>query len=388
MFRTPGYDGGESGSCMSFSSEVKKELLRQYSSKKHCQLAEIAAMLCSAGAFRTVGGRVHIIFAAENEKVADKYIRLLELAAGIHATATHTSQLQQNHKPSCLALLTEAEDVKKISSMLSIMPVGGASRQTYISVSSETGQAYGGAGSETCQTGYGAADAQTVGLQHICLADGGLLVKSCCRRAFLRGAFLTAGSMSNPKKSYHFEIVCWGSEWAQQIKGQFRHFSLDAKVVSRKNHEIVYLKEGEQIVDALNIMGAHTALMDLENVRIIKEMRNDINRRVNCETANINKTVHAAYRQQGAIRFLQQRGVIPRLSRQLQEIALLRMEHPEATIQELGTMCSPQVGKSGVNHRLRKLEEAAKQMGYEKGATAHADEEAAKQMGYAGRTEE
>ena len=118
-------------------------------------------------------------------------------------------------------------------------------------------------------------------------------------------------------------------------------------------------------MDVLNVMGAHNALMNLENVRILKEMRNDINRRVNCETANINKTVNAAYRQQEAIRFLQQQGVLNGLPWQLQEIAGLRMEHPDATIQELGRLCDPEVGKSGVNHRLRRLGDIAKQMGFQ-----------------------
>lgn len=112
-------------------------------------------------------------------------------------------------------------------------------------------------------------------------------------------------------------------------------------------------------------MGAHTALMDLENVRIIKEMRNDINRRVNCEAANINKTVHAAYRQQEAIRFLQEGGYLKELPQPLKEIAQLRIEYPQAPIKELGTFCNPPVGKSGVNHRLRKLEELAVQKGYQ-----------------------
>ena len=170
---------------------------------------------------------------------------------------------------------------------------------------------------------------------------------------------------SNPKRSYHFEIVASDICKAQQLQEQLLSFALEAKIVERKNHQVVYLKEGSQIVDVLNVMGAHNALMNLENVRIIKEMRNDINRRVNCETANINKTVNAAYKQQETIRFLQQEGILWGLPQQLQEIAQLRMEYPEATIQELGVFCNPQVGKSGVNHRLRRLSEIAKQMGFE-----------------------
>lgn len=315
---------------MSFSGEVKKELLAHISPDRHCQLAEIAAMISGAGAIRRVDGGLHILFATENKSVADKYVLLLSAAAGIHAPVTPAPHMQQKHKTSYLAAVTGKTDVRKLFLLLQMTGSRGTLRE------------------------------------NLTLADDRLLQKSCCRRAFLRGAFLTAGSMSNPKKSYHFEIVCENLEKARQIRDQFCSFALNAKIISRKNHEVVYLKEGSQIVDALNIMGAHVALMDLENVRIIKEMRNDINRRVNCETANINKTVHAAYRQLEAIHFLQQKGIVPQLSAQLQEIIRLRTEFPEAPIQELGTLCHPPVGKSGVNHRLRKLEEIAEQTGYEK----------------------
>ena len=147
-------------------------------------------------------------------------------------------------------------------------------------------------------------------------------------------------------------------------------FSAGSKDGVQKNHAVLYIKEGAQIVDALNIMGAHMALMDLENVRIIKEMRNDINRRVNCEAANINKTVHAAYRQQEAIRFCKT-GRIAQPPPQLQEMARLRVENPQATIRELSELCSPPVGRSGVNHRLRRLEEIAEHMGYGKRMISH-----------------
>lgn len=312
---------------MSFSSEVKGELLEQYGQALHCQLAELAAMISGAGRICREGGRVHITLATENEQAAQKYTQLLEQAAGIQAAVAQANHIQQKNKTSYLVDVSEEAYVQKLFLLLKIIGRDGHLKE------------------------------------HLTRTDGLLLQKSCCKRAFLRGAFLAAGSMSDPKKSYHFEIVCSEHEKALQIQELFQYFELDAKIAARKNHEIVYLKEGSQIVDALNIMGAHTALMDLENVRILKEMRNDINRRVNCETANINKTVNAAYRQQEAIRFLQQRGVLWGLPQQLQEIAGLRMEYPEASIKELGTLCSPPVGKSGVNHRLRKLEEIAVQMG-------------------------
>lgn len=311
---------------MSFSSKVKEELAALTDRARHCQTAELAAMISGIGRIHMQDGQMHITLTTENEQLAQKYIELLRQLCGICA---NPAQLRQN-KISYRIDISGQEEVRKLFLLLKIMGADGHVRE------------------------------------NMTLTDGLLLQKSCCKRAFLRGAFLSTGSMSDPRKSYHFEIVCENQEKAAQLQELFRSFELDAKVVTRKYHQVVYIKEGSQIVDALNIMGAHMALMDLENVRILKEMRNDINRRVNCETANINKTVSAAYRQQEAIRFLQRRGALRELPEQLQQMAVLRMENPEATIKELGELCLPCVGKSGVNHRLRKLEEIAEHMGYEK----------------------
>lgn len=130
---------------------------------------------------------------------------------------------------------------------------------------------------------------------------------------------------------------------------------IDAKMVLRKKSYVLYVKEGAQIVDMLAIMEANVALMDLENIRILKEMRNSVNRKVNCETANINKTVNAAVKQIKDIRLLEEKVGLESLNEGLEEIARLRLQYPEATLKELGLMLNPQVGKSGVNHRLRKL---------------------------------
>ena len=137
---------------------------------------------------------------------------------------------------------------------------------------------------------------------------------------------------------------------------------MDAKIVKRKKSYVVYLKEGEQIVDMLNIMEAHVALMDLENVRILKEMRNSVNRQVNCETANINKTVNAAVKQVEDINYIKSVRGLDSLPDNLKEIALLRLKYPQAALKELGTFLDPPVGKSGVNHRLRKICELAEDL--------------------------
>ncbi len=178
-------------------------------------------------------------------------------------------------------------------------------------------------------------------------------------RAFLRGAFICAGSMSNPENGYHLEFVCSDEKQRDLLLGVSNGYSLKPRTVIRKKNHIVYFKEGEAISDLLNIMGAHRSLMELENTRILKEMRGNVNRRVNCETANIAKTVNAASRQLEDIAFLKEKGILETLPERLQEIALLRLEYPEATLTELSGMCSEPVGRSGINHRLRKLSEEA-----------------------------
>ena len=189
-----------------------------------------------------------------------------------------------------------------------------------------------------------------------------IIQHSCCKRAFIRGAFLAAGSMSNPEKSYHIEIVCAAEKKAKQLKDIINRFGLDAKVIVRKKSYVVYLKEGSQIVDLLSVMEAPVALMEMENIRILKEMRNSVNRKVNCETANINKTVSAAVKQADDIRYIRDTIGLGALPEGLQEIAGLRLEYPNATLKELGDLLLVPLGKSGVNHRLRKLSEIAEDL--------------------------
>lgn len=182
------------------------------------------------------------------------------------------------------------------------------------------------------------------------------------KRAYLRGAFLGSGSISDPEKQYHLEFVTHSEQYADELVWLLRTWQLKARVISRKGSHVVYLKEGEQIVDLLNIMGAHQALLETENIRILKGMRNSVNRLVNCETANLSKTVNASVRQMEAIRLIQRTIGLNRLPEALRQAAELRSSYPEATLKELGDMMEPPVGKSGVNHRLRKIEKIAEEI--------------------------
>lgn len=268
---------------MSFSSEVKKELSLHVGKSRHCQLAELAALL----AWQT------------DSELLEEKVRVL---------------LHRLFSVNCLE-----EDEKRVYEAVKMWDDEKA--MPYV-----PGE-----------------------------VDGILLQQSCCKRAFIRGAFLAGGSISNPNKSYHFEVVCQQRKQAEQLQELINSFGMDAKIVERKKHHVVYLKEGSQIVDILNVMEAHVALMNLENVRILKEMRNSVNRKVNCETANISKTVNAAVKQVEDIIYLRDTVGLNSLPENLREMAELRLEYPEAPLKELGTYLNPPVGKSGVNHRLRKI---------------------------------
>ncbi|NLZ93652.1 MAG: DNA-binding protein WhiA [Firmicutes bacterium] len=197
------------------------------------------------------------------------------------------------------------------------------------------------------------------------LLKGGTLTQSisdsiynnkCCCRAYLRGAFLAAGSVTNPESSYHLEIYTDYQAQAADLVRLMANFDIQAKITTRKRGYLVYLKGSEQIVQFLNIIGAHGALLNFENVRILKDMRNRVNRLVNFETANVNKTVEASVRQLEMIRLIDKEIGLEALDPPLRELARLRLQHPEASLQELGSLLDPPLGKSGVNHRMRKLE--------------------------------
>ena len=193
------------------------------------------------------------------------------------------------------------------------------------------------------------------------LGHAELLQRTCCKKSFLRGVFLTAGSLADPGKGYHLEIVCETKDDAGMIRELMNYFDLEAKTVERKGHFVVYLKEGDQVADFLALIRADISLLNLENVRVLKDVRNNVNRRVNCETANLSKTVSASRSQTQAIERLKESDRFEHLPWILREAAELRLNYPEATLTELGQMMDPPVGKSGVNHRLRKLKEISEE---------------------------
>ena len=265
---------------MSFSSEVKEELAKRISPARHCQIAELAAIMHFSGQYgRSAEGDFMIGFQTENEAVVRKGFTLLK----------KTYNIDTDVKISEEQMRSVIEKIGDLSEPVSPL----------------------------------------------------LIKNSCCQRAFLRGAFLCIGSMSDPQKSYHLEFVCTDEDKARQLQSVIQGFDIEAKIVLR------------------NVCEAPVALMKLENLRIVKEMRNSVNRRVNCETANITKTVNAATRQIEDIIYIRDHYGLENLPEPLSQMAEARLENPDAPLKELGEYLDPPVGKSGVNHRLRKLSELA-----------------------------
>ena len=194
------------------------------------------------------------------------------------------------------------------------------------------------------------------------LMDEALLSRECCKRAYIRGVFIVSGSVSDPAKHYHLEFVSQDKAAILQLQATAAHFDIHMGITLRKGAYILYVKDGERIAWLLNIMGAHKSLMEFENVRILKEVRNNINRKVNFETANLSKTVDAAVSQEADIQYILGSGESGLLSRSLTDVARLRLDYPTASLKEIGEMLSPPASKSAVNHRLRKISAIAEKL--------------------------
>lgn len=305
---------------MSFSSKVKDELSRQIHTARHCQIAEIAAIISLCGKIQINEDDEYCIrIQTENVAVARKYFTLLKKTFNIGTDVSIRRNVYFKKNRSYSVVIQSHEDAKTVL--------------------------------RTCKL----LDAQGEIEENLSVVKNLVIQNPCCKRAFIRGAFLAAGSISDPEKFYHFEIVCATEAKASQLRTIIASFELDAKIVTRKKYYVVYIKEGSQIVTILNVMEAPVALMELENIRILKEMRNSVNRQVNCETANISKTVSAAVKQIEDIIYIKEAMGFDGLPESLEEIARARLERPEATLKELGEGLDSPVGKSGVNHRLRKL---------------------------------
>ncbi len=308
---------------MTYTEDIKRELARVTVQDKCCQRAELAALIRLNGSIEiSRAGQWGLAVTTQNPATARVIFTLFRAVFGVHAEIyiRRKVRLRKNnvYMVRCRGVVTDL--LRQVGLM-------------------EEGQSMG----------HGVAD--------------WVVKKRCCRRAYLRGAFLAAGAINDPQKvSYHMEIATADEEQGQVLCQLLQKERFSPKTVTRKDDLVVYLKEGEQIVRFLNVIGAHTALLQFENARVHKEMRNQVNRLVNAETANLNKTVEASVRQLEAIRLIQLRQGLGKLTPGLRQIAELRQDYPDLSLQELGEMADPPLSKSAVNHRLRKLVRLAEGM--------------------------
>lgn len=328
---------------MSFSTKVKEEIGRHLSRSRHCRIAELLALVLATGEVSFQDGTVELHLKPENELISKKLCLLIDVL--------FERQIQYELSDKWIKITNQdmvdhVLQTIKLYDYVDFLEEDWLDEDELMEIEDDT---------VTYVSSHG------ISLQN-CQFPKQVIQKDCCKKAFLRGIFLATGSVSDPSKAYHFEIVVRNKDMAASIREVMQSFLLDAKVVKRKKYYIVYLKEGAMIVDMLKIMEASVNLMDMENVLILKEMRNDINRRVNCETANIKKTVNAARRQIDDILYIEKKKGLKYLSDSLRQIAELRLEEPDANLVELGEMLNPPVSKSGVNHRLRKISEIANRL--------------------------
>ena len=307
---------------MSFSSEVKNEIISKDYTNEMSALSELAAIVCFGGKLRKTDGNYILTFVTENPRIARRIYSLLK------GTLTVSSRIKIRKNTSATAfydvVIDNEEDIEYVF------------RSLYLIGRHDTLDNF---------INY-----------HI---DGKLTSTPEGARSVVRGAFLAGGSVMNPQKTYHLEFTTSRFGVANDFMSLIEGMGIPAKLVMRKSKCVMYYKNSEDITDVLTVLGSVNALMEYHNAKIVKEMRNNVNRTVNCETANLNKTVDASMEQVKCIQKLMDNGKFNSLPENLKEIANLRMQYREHSLKELGEMLSTPIGKSGVNHRLRKIMDIA-----------------------------
>lgn len=307
---------------MSFASEIKKELTTIESDEAE-KKAELAALIRMNGVISVSRQRYSLDIQTENAAIARRIYTLIKsnYDVSIEVLVRKKMKLKKNN----IYIVRLKEQVRIVLQDLEIMQ---PPHQIIRTISSE------------------------------------VFNDDANKRAYLRGAFLAGGSVNNPEtSSYHLEIYNFHEEHNNSLSELLNTFDLKSKTLERRHGYIVYIKEAEKITEFLSVIGAHNALFKFEDVRIVRDMRNSVNRLVNCETANLNKTIGAAFRQIENIKLIEQTVGLDQLPEKLQEIAVLRREHEDVSLKELGELVgSGKISKSGVNHRLKKIDEFAEKI--------------------------
>ncbi len=308
---------------MSFASDIKKELTSTRETKPCCSKAELAALIRMNGAISVTKDTYTLDVQTENAATARRMYSLIKMnyEYPVELLVRRKMKLKKNN----VYIVRLLKDVKTFLAELDIL------HEPYEFVRSISKK---------------------------------YLQKECCKKAYLRGAFLASGSINNPEtSSYHLEIFNFHEDHNHSLCQLLNSFHLRAKELERRNGYIVYIKEAEKITEFLIIIGAHNALFKFEDVRIVRDMRNSVNRLVNFETANLNKTIGAAFRQIESIQLIEETIGLDALPKRLQEVAHVRVQHEEASLQELGEMLeSGSISKSGINHRLKKIDQIAEEI--------------------------
>lgn len=303
---------------MSFAEEVKNEIAHCKTENAACRAAELVALLCMGGSLMLGShGYIGIEFSTSNNAVARKALTMWMQSFDVRPEVRVRQGLRLRKKNYYILRIPPTAASTQILETLSLFPR---------------------------DTEFSALD----------------LKKADCQRAFLRGAFMGGGSVNQPKGDYHLELVTGNAGFAERLLKIMRHFHVPAKMTDRKGEYLVYVKEGNGVSSFLQYIGATQAYMKFESVRVVKDMRNNVNRVVNCETANLQKTVDAAIRQRQNIERIKDAGMYNRLTEKLQEAADLRLQHPEASLGELATFSG--VTKSGLVHRFKKIADIARQI--------------------------
>jgi DNA-binding protein WhiA len=307
---------------LSFAATTKKELTLITDAEACCEKAELSALIRMNGSVQLTSQRVVLDISTENAAIARRIYTLIKKTYKLHTELLVRKKMRL--KKNNVYIVRVPGQVQELLSDLKIVSEG------FIF---------------------------TTGI------NKEIIRGNCCKRAYLRGAFMAGGSVNNPEgSSYHLEIASIYEEHCKALSQLANKFDLNARCIERKKGFVLYIKEGEKIIEFLSIIGAHQALFKFEDVRIMRDMRNSVNRIVNCETANLNKTIGAAVRQIDNIKLLQKEVGLNNLPDKLREVAEVRLQHPDINLKEVGDLLKGQVSKSGVNHRLRKLDEWAEKI--------------------------
>lgn len=308
---------------MPFSTEVKSELAKLQPKRECCQKAEISAIIHMDGSLHVLGNeRFALDISTENAAVArllykflTKYFSL-EVESIVRRSVLHKTNNYLIHIPSQNAIVQALNELGILDDHMLVAP----------------------------------------GIIHR------IIKRDCCAVAYLRGAFLGGGFISNPKGNYHFELATENAELAKDLQSLLKRLGLSAKISHRKRNFAVYMKDSESIIQLLAFIGAYNALLKWEDERVVKEMRGQVNRLVNCDTANLNKAVEAAAGQIDDVEVIETRLGLEKLPVGLQEFARVRVEYPYVSLRELGELFDPPLSKSAVYHRARRLSKLAKSL--------------------------